>query len=217
MMSPMIKLATRLAVCVSIASLPACSDDDGANVPRNGPISTAGGAAGTGTGAGAGGAAAGAAGRGGGSSGAAGRAGSGGMSGMPGCPNGPPDAGVALDAGADASTDAGADAGDAGGPPAFVSFERDIHPIFAQRCGPCHVTNSSGGHNVGSADLDAAYADAVELGQTLVIMIDGGGMPPPEAEPPNNCAYGDGPGDPGCVPVAELELIKTWIAQCMPR
>jgi hypothetical protein len=210
----MMKLATSLAMCVSLATLAGCSDDDGANVPRNGPIGSAAGAGGSA--AGAGGANAGAAGRagtGGGRSGAAGAAGRGGMSGAAGCTNVALDAGVAVDAGQDGGLDAGADSG----APSFVSFERDIHPIFAQRCGPCHVTDSSGGHNVGSADLDIAYADAVELGQTLVIMIDGGGMPPPEADPPNNCAYGDGPGDPGCVTVAELELVQAWLAQCTPR
>jgi hypothetical protein len=131
----------------------------------------------------------------------------------------------------DAGLDAGeADAGDldAGGLDAsagdassdgsqLLSFARDIQPIFAQRCGTCHVTDGSAGHNVGSPDIDVAYADAVELGQTLLDRINGGGMPPSYADPPNNCANGAGPGDPGCVTIDEFERVQAWIAQCNPR
>ena len=204
----MLKYSFHIALIAAGFVAVSCSDDDGANVPRKGPIVVAGsgGSAGDGgsgpndAGAGSGGSS-GSAGSGGGDGGSAGSA--------PACiPPVVPDAG--LDAGADASLDASADGG-----PAFriVSFAADIQPIFAARCGPCHVTNSSAGHNVGGADIDEAYADAIELGAVLVERVNGGGMPPDYAEPPNNC--GDQPpGSPGCITVAELELLQTWLAQC---
>lgn len=206
-------------VCLlwTAVSLASCSDDDGAGVVPKDPTANAGaGGSGMSGASGASGA--------GGSSGAAGRGGTSGSGGMPeggsggsaGCTvTEPPDAGDAglTDAGpGDAGDPDGGDAAVSSGP---VSFAADIHPIFAQRCGPCHVANGSGGHNVGSPDLDEAYSDAVKEGQTLVIMINGGGMPPSYAAPPNDC---NGlPGSPGCVTVAELTLIQTWLAQCTPR
>ncbi len=204
------KLLTLIALCAPL-SLLGCSDDDGANVPRNGP---------PGQGGSGGGDQGGAAGAG------AGRAGSGGASGSSavdaggaaGCSNAP-DAG--LDAGlADGGlSDAGLDAGDPdasgdGGISGLVSFARDIHPIFEAKCGPCHVDIGYGGHNVGG-ELEQAYVDAVGLGQVLLMRIDGGGMPPPSAEPPNAC-NGD-PGTPGCLTVEQVALVATWIAQCNPR
>jgi hypothetical protein len=150
-----------------------------------------------------------------GSSGAAGR-GTGGGSGSPGCVPVQPDAGELLDAG-DAGDAGDLDASSDGGGPLVVSFAADIQPIFAQRCGTCHTTDGYAGHNVGSADLEAAYADAVRLGRDLVDRINGGGMPPSNAEPPNDCADGAGPGDPGCVTVEELNRVQTWLAQCSPR
>jgi hypothetical protein len=226
MLQPVNKLAAGLTLGMFFALWTGCSDDDGSDVPRNGPIGSGGsvggsagaaGSAGAGASAGSGGAA--------GSSGAAGSGGAAGTGGAAGCPN-VPDAGAG-DAGVDAG---GLDAGalDAGGLDAsagdassdgsqLVSFARDIQPIFAQRCGPCHVSDGSAGHNVGSSDLGVAYADAVEQGQTLFDRINGGGMPPSFAEPPNNCANGAGPGDPGCVTIEELELVQAWITQCNPR
>jgi hypothetical protein len=113
-----------------------------------------------------------------------------------------PDAG-ALDAGS-------GDAGDAGGPFGAVGFAADIHPILAMRCGPCHVTDFSGGHNVASADLMEAYGYASELKGIILERVNGGGMPPSEA----GC---DGPlGSPGCVTQAEFELMERWAAQCFP-
>jgi hypothetical protein len=205
----MFKYSIHLALLAAVSLELGCSDDDGANVPRKGPIVSAGsggsagdGGSGPATDAGEGG-----------SSGSAGSGGgNGGSGGAPACvpPVAPPDAG--LDAGSDASLDASADGG-----PAFriVSFETDIQPIFAARCGPCHVTDSSAGQNVGSADIDEAYADAVDLGQVLVDRVNAGGMPPSYAPDPNSCGF-EPPGSPGCIAVAELELLQTWLAQCTP-
>jgi cytochrome c553 len=208
---------TLLAISILLAGFVACSDDDGSNVVPNGPpgAGTGGGGAGgapDGGPAGAGGSGAGRGGTGGG--------GAGGAGGSAGCtPTSTPDAGSdagALDAG---STDAGLDASAEGPPSGVVSFEQDVHPIFVASCGPCHVANGEGSHNVGGPDLAMAYDQAVGIGQRLVTRVDGGGMPPSYADPPNNCGDqgGDQPGDPGCLTVAEVELIQAWINQCYPR
>lgn len=209
-----------LAAAALLLAFNACSDDDGANVLPNGPPGTGGGGAGGSAGGGAGGTG------GGGTGGAAGSAGSGvgGSGGSAGCSVAP-----ALDAGSDAgAVDAGPDdAGVDGGEPdasgsgsaGVVSFAADIHPIFAEKCGSCHVTDSYGGHNVGGA-LTQAYADAVRLGPVLVQRLDGGGMPPADAPPPNDCGAdgrGNQPGDEGCLSVAEVALVQSWIDQCYPR
>lgn len=213
-----------VAACALSLAFNACSDDDGANVLPNGPPGVAGGGSGGSAGGGAGG-------TGGGGTGGAGTGGSGvgGAGGAAGCSVTPPlDAGTdagALDAGPD---DGGVDGGgvdggepdaSASGTPGVVSFAADIHPIFAVRCAPCHVTDFSGGHNVGG-ELTQAYADAVGLGAVLVQRIDGGGMPPADAPPPNDCgAEGrdNQPGSEGCLTVDQVALVRSWIDQCYPR
>jgi hypothetical protein len=215
----MTKLACAWMVGLSLIAVGACSDDDGSDVVPNPPP-------GAGTGGGGSGGSGGVvdAGPGGSSNGGrAGAAGSAGSAGAAGCtPIAIGDAGLdagsgdagALDAGADASSDASA-----APPTGVVSFAADIHPIFESSCGPCHVTDGSAGHNVGGADVDQAYADAVRLGQTLIERVDGGGMPPSYAPEPNNCGDNGGtePGDPGCLSVDEVALIQTWINQCFPQ
>jgi hypothetical protein len=204
-----------LTVSALVAGFVACSDDDGSNITPNGPPGVGGGGAGgraTNAGSGGGGTAGGGAGgRGGGSMG--------GTGGSAGCTVAPePDAGP-LDAGL---LDAGADGGEldasSAQPIGRVSFEADLHPIFEVACNPCHVTLGTAGHNVGG-ELNAAYDDAVRLGSRLVSRINGGGMPPSDAEPPYNCgAVGGGqPGDEGCLTVAQVALVQAWIDQCYPR
>jgi len=211
--------STLFVVSTVIAGFVACSDDDGSNIVPNGPPGSGGGGTGGTTDAGPGGTGGSTAGTGGGST--AGTAGTGGSGGSAGCtpvsvPDGGVDAGT-LDAG---SGDAGLDASTDGPPSGVISFESDVHPIFAASCGPCHVTDGSAGHNVGGADVATAYDQAVGIGQRLVVRVDGGGMPPSYADPPNDCGgegRGDQPGDPGCLTVAEVALIQTWIDQCYPR
>jgi hypothetical protein len=203
-----------LAITTLIAGFVACSDDDGANVVPNGPPGSGG--------AGAGGAPVAGSGMGGGGAGGMGGAVAG-AGGSVGCTP------VSPDAGSDAGTsdagpiDAGSGADDldasaSGAPTGVVSFAADIHPIFELTCGPCHVDVGYGGHNVGG-ELEQAYADAVRLGQVLVTRIDGGGMPPPDAPPPNDCGAngGDQPGDEGCLTTAQVSLVQAWINQCYPR
>lgn len=213
-----LRIARSVAVMMSLGfATAACSDDDGSNILPNSmlPMGGSGGAgmAGSAGAAGSSGSA-GSAGLGGtagaGAGGAAGMAGSAGMGGdggSAGCIPVAPDAG-ALDAGdPDAATD--------GGALGVVSFAADIHPIFVQSCGPCHVTDGSAGHNVGGPDVAAAYAEAVNIGERLIERVDeGGGMPPSYADPPNNCV--GGPGDPGCLTLEEFALLQTWFAQCSP-
>jgi hypothetical protein len=207
-----------VAAAALLVALNACSDDDGANVLPNGPPGVGGGGSGGSAGGGAGGTG------GGGTGGTAGAGGSGvgGSGGAAGCSvTPPPDAGSdagALDAGPDGTAVDGGDP-DASGTPGVVSFAGDIHPLFAAKCGPCHVTDFSGGHNVGG-ELTQAYADAVTISARLVQRIDGGGMPPSDAPPPNDCGAegrGDQPGDEGCLSVDEVALVQSWIDQCYPR
>jgi len=195
------QLASRLLLGGAIILLGGCSDDDGIDVKPKDPTAQAGsgGAAGQG-----------------GSSGAGGSAGNGGSSGNGGSGE-PPDAGmdtctpVFLDGGV-VATDAGADAGDAGdagpvirnGP---VTFAADIHPIFRANCVPCHEDEYSGGHNVAAVDVAEAYGFVSGISERLLDRVNGGGMPP-------TCS--GVPGDPGCLSVAEFQLIQRWAAQCFP-
>lgn len=117
----------------------------------------------------------------------------------------------------DAGSEAPAGQADAGGSlpapaPAPVaeeplSFAKDIQPIFAMNCAPCHTTQHTAGHNVGGA-LPGAYADALALGRLLLDRIDGGSMPP---------SCDGGPGSPGCLSVVEVDLVRSWLEQRSPR
>jgi hypothetical protein len=193
--------ARRVLLCGAMILLGGCSDDEGSNVPPKDPTALAG--------SGGGGAAGG-----GGSGGASGSGGTGGSGGG----TEPADAGpedtcnpVFLDAGVVVS-DAGSDAGDAGdaGPVSSngaVTFSADIHPIFRANCVPCHETQFSGGHNVAAVDVNEAYGFVKDIKGVLVDRLNGGNMPP---------TCNGVPGDPGCISVAELNLIERWAAQCFP-
>lgn len=200
-------LAGRLFL-VGLVFLSGCSDDDGNSVQVKDPNARAG--SGGGGAAGATGMA--------GNGGTSGNGGSGGGGGVPDagmedlCTPVFLDGGVVSGAGAADAGDAGAgDAGDSGtvianGP---VTFAADIYPILRASCVPCHETIMSGGHNVAAADVNEAYSFVAELKSDFVRRVNGGGMPPPPS-----C---DGvPGDPGCISVAELNLIVRWAAQCFP-
>jgi hypothetical protein len=100
------------------------------------------------------------------------------------------------------------DAGPDPDPTAGVGFVEDVWPIFMSECGPCHTTQDRENVQVGSANVDRAFADAVRLGGRLISRINGGGMP-------FGCE-GD-PGDPGCLTVAQLETIQAWAAAGRPK
>jgi hypothetical protein len=208
------------AVLGAALMIGACSDDDGKNIPPKTAAGAGGETATAGSGGGAG--TAGGAGVGGGA-GTAGSAGSAGMSGGAGtgstempdaslgpsnCAN-PPDAGVDfLDAGVAILPDGG----DGG---ATLSFAKDIHPIFNTKCTPCHVTLTSGGHNIGADDVNVAYCYAIQLAPDVLELTKDGIMPPSYADPPNNCM--GGLDSPGCLTTAQYDLIQRWIAQGYPR
>ena len=198
---------SRLLLSATFVLLSGCSDDDGADVQPKPPVVDAG-TGGTGGSSGAGG---------GGGSGGMLDASAGGSAGETPVDAGFPPCTPSTDAGSPVVTDAG-DAGDAGDvevAPAEVSFAAQIHPILRVRCAPCHETQFEGGHNAASPDLDEAYGFSRNLGSRLTERINGGGMPPSYAPPPQNC---DGPpGSPGCVGVEEFALIERWVGQCYPR
>ena len=74
-------------------------------------------------------------------------------------------------------------------------------------CRPCHEDEFSGGHNIAADDPIEAYSFLISMAASLVPRVNGGGMPPSSLGVP---------GDPGCLSVAELQLIQSWEAQCYP-
>ncbi len=95
----------------------------------------------------------------------------------------------------------------------------DLSPIFNHKCGPCHVTASFGGHNLGSADPAVGFADSqlpansaacdgLTKGACSRVRVQSGSMP-----------MGLGcTGDPGtdaanqsCLTEREQELLAAWI------
>lgn len=104
------------------------------------------------------------------------------------------------------------------GPAGNVGFA-DVSPIYNQKCGPCHVTASFGGHNLGSADLavgfgdsqlaaNSADCDGLTKGACSLVRIQSGSMP-----------MGLGcTGDPttdadneSCLTAEEQSLVAAWI------
>jgi hypothetical protein len=45
---------------------------------------------------------------------------------------------------------------------AGVTYTKDVQPIFAVKCAPCHTTDMAGFHNIGTT-----YADALKLVMTI--------------------------------------------------
>ncbi|TNF32370.1 MAG: hypothetical protein EP329_10475 [Deltaproteobacteria bacterium] len=96
------------------------------------------------------------------------------------------------------------------------SFEGP-HAIFAAKCGSCHTTGGSGGHNIGAADIAAAYADALKdaaacsglkKGACTIVRIAAGEMPKGKG------CTGDPTTDAGnaaCLTQAEQDTIQAWI------
>ncbi|MEZ4320823.1 MAG: hypothetical protein R3F61_25315 [Myxococcota bacterium] len=100
-----------------------------------------------------------------------------------------------------------------------VTFD-DVHAVFNDRCGPCHVTAGSGGMNIGAADIDAAYADSQlaatggTVGDFALTRIENGSMPQGAG------CTGDPAADAGnvaCLSLDELELVQAWVAAGQPR
>jgi len=79
-----------------------------------------------------------------------------------------------------------------------------VWPIFNADCGPCHVDQDAGGHNVGGADKAAALKDAIRLNDAIVAQIKGGFMP---------LACGGKPpgGATACVSADDFDKIQAWV------
>ncbi|MCB9733315.1 MAG: hypothetical protein H6745_11975 [Deltaproteobacteria bacterium] len=93
------------------------------------------------------------------------------------------------------------------------------HAIFAAKCSPCHTGGGSGGHNMGAADIAAAYADSqldadiakcdgLKKGACTIVRIHAGDMPRGAG------CTGDPSQDSGnaaCLTQAEQDTIQAWI------
>lgn len=101
---------------------------------------------------------------------------------------------------------------------AGVPFD-DPHAIFAAKCTPCHTGGGSGGHDMGAADLAAAFADSqkdpsipkcdgLTKGGCTIVRILAGDMPKGKG------CTGDPTQDSGnaaCLTQAEQDTIQAWI------
>ena len=108
---------------------------------------------------------------------------------------------------------AGVDATGAG-----VTFDAP-HAVFAAKCSPCHTGGGSGGHNMGAADLNAAYVDSQKAaaiakcsgltkGACTIVRIKAGDMPQGRGctgDPTQDAANGD------CLTQAQQDTIQQWI------
>lgn len=116
----------------------------------------------------------------------------------------------------DSTGDAAAESGTLG---ADVDFA-DVARLFSSKCGPCHVSASFGGHDIGASDLNAAFADSqleavsvdcegLTKGACTLVRIQSGSMP----------MGGGCTGDPAqdadndrCFTLDEQLLLESWIA-----
>jgi hypothetical protein len=110
--------------------------------------------------------------------------------------------------------------------PPGVTYTKDIQPILAYKCSPCHSTDGDGMHNIASNYDDAHKpvhsVDSVgcwndvemtmpkTVGECSLISAKNGRMPYLF-----NCALN--PTLPVCVQPAEQDLMAAWIAAGMPR
>jgi hypothetical protein len=135
-------------------------------------------------------------------------------------------ASVSLSACLPASTtppDGGVDMGTAG-----PTYTRDVQPILAAKCGPCHTTQNMGQHNIAahydevmdpvmSVDAQGCWNDVdmtmpKTLGECAWISIMRGWMPFA-----SGCG-GATPPDPSlCLTDAQKSVIQTWVAAGMPE
>lgn len=117
-----------------------------------------------------------------------------------------------------AAETAGTSVGDSGPSGEAVGFDV-VSPIYNQKCGPCHVNASFGGHNLGSGMVSEAYEDSqraassatcagLTKGACSLIRIQSGSMPMGLG------CTGDPAADVGndaCLTTEEQGLLQTWI------
>jgi len=115
-----------------------------------------------------------------------------------------------------------------GGGAAAVTYTKDVQPIFAVKCAPCHTTDRQGMHNIGTT-----YADALKpvntpdapsgcfkdgdaktmpktIGECTVPAIMEGWMP---------MAMGcfNTPRPAECVSLEQQDVVTRWVAAGMPQ
>jgi hypothetical protein len=94
-------------------------------------------------------------------------------------------------------------------PAGDVSFASDVQPIFNTGCGPCHVSLTSGGQNIGSEDLGEAFDDSVAFEDAVLRDIASGRMP---------IGCGGPPGSGGnCISEEDFATIEAWYAAGAPE
>jgi hypothetical protein len=112
---------------------------------------------------------------------------------------------------ADDEEDPPADDPPADDPPAAgtLSFETDIHPIFADTCGPCHAGAGSGGQDIGGPDIESALQDAIDFEDRVIATIESGSMP---------IGCGGPPGSGGnCMSEEDFADVEAWYEAGAPE
>jgi hypothetical protein len=94
-------------------------------------------------------------------------------------------------------------------PSGELSFEADVWPIFNSKCGGCHVSQSLGGQNIGSEDLEEALADAKRIEDRVLSDLESGRMPLGCGQPPG--------GGGTCVSEDDFEAIEAWYEAGAPE
>ena len=96
----------------------------------------------------------------------------------------------------------------------------NAHAIFAAKCSGCHTGGSAGGHNIGLADVDAAYTQSqqnadsalctnLSNGACALVRIQNGNMPQGRDCSGNPVMDAD---KPACLTQAEQDTLAAWIA-----
>jgi hypothetical protein len=118
--------------------------------------------------------------------------------------------------------------GSSGDATGIVTYTKDVQPILGVKCAPCHTTDGSGGHNIGTnyADalapvtsvdamgcwdaVDAAMPIPKKRGECALISIMNGWMP-------MSMYCFNTPRPAACVSLAEQDVIAAWVAAGMPQ
>jgi len=118
--------------------------------------------------------------------------------------------------------------GGGSGGSAAVTYTKNVQPIFAAKCAPCHTTQSSGGHNLGTTYADAfktvqsvdapagCFKDGFDrmmpktMGECALAAIMEGWMP--------MAMYCfNTPRPATCVSLEEQDVVAAWVAAGMPQ
>ncbi|MEW5740102.1 MAG: MopE-related protein [Myxococcota bacterium] len=93
-----------------------------------------------------------------------------------------------------------------------TTYAGHAQPIFQAKCGPCHTTFGSGGHNIGttysSTQLPSYYCAGLTKGACALVRIQNGTMPA-GAGCSGNPAQDSG--NPACLNAAQQATLQSWI------